>query len=396
VLAHGSCVVGAGEDADLILEDETVSRRHVELKLVPEGVEVIDLGSRNGTFYLGQRVQHMVLAPGSKIRLGRVELDLEADNSALAAQLSSTNHYGSLRGGSEPMRHLYGLMERLTGSLVSVLIEGETGTGKELIAKTLHDQSMVKEGPFVAVNCGALDQALVRSELFGHVRGAFTGAVDARVGAFEAATNGTLFLDEIGELPLEVQPLLLRVLETRSVQRVGDSSTRKVNVRVITATHRNLEDLVREGRFREDLYYRLLVVRLTVPPLRHRPGDIPDLVRSFSDELQLPPLPEEVITQFVARSWTGNVRELKNAVLAYLALGTLPTAARSDAVLDAALRGAVDLSLPYAEQKDQLIDRFLRVYLDVLLKQAGQNQSEAARLSGIDRSHLNKLIRKLL
>jgi len=294
------------------------------------------------------------------------------------------------------MRHLYGLMERLNGSRLSVLIEGETGTGKELIARTLHDQSMVKQGPFVAINCGALDQALVRSELFGHVRGAFTGAVETRVGAFEAATNGTLFLDEIGELPLEIQPFLLRVLETRQVQRVGDTATRKVNVRVISATHRSLEDLVREGRFREDLYYRLLVVRLVVPPLRQRPSDIPDLVRSFCEELQLPPLPEEVITEFGTRRWAGNVRELQNAVLAYSALGNLPTAARSDVGLDAALRAAVELSLPYAEQKDQLIERFLRVYLDVLLKEAGQNQSEAARLSGIDRSHLNKLIRKLL
>jgi DNA-binding NtrC family response regulator len=395
VLDQGSCVVGAGEDADLIVDDETVSRRHVELKLVPEGVEVIDLGSRNGTFYLGQRVQHIILGPGSKIRLGRVELGLETDGGALAAQLSRTNHYGSLRGGSEPMRHLYGLMERLSGSLVPILIEGETGTGKELIAKTLHDQSMVKQGPFVAINCGALDQALVRSELFGHVRGAFTGAVETRVGAFEAATNGTLFLDEIGELPLDIQPLLLRVLETRLVQRVGDSTPRKVNVRVVCATHRSLEDLVREGRFRQDLYYRLVVVRLLVPPLRQRPSDIPDLVRSFCDELQLPPLPEEVTAQFATRAWPGNVRELKNAVLAYSALGTLTTAVPGDAGLDAALRAAVDLSLPYAEQKDRLIDRFLRIYLDVLLNQTEQNQSEAARLSGIDRSHLNKLIRKL-
>jgi two-component system nitrogen regulation response regulator GlnG len=328
--------------------------------------------------------------------MSKVERGLEPDTSAPAAQLSSTSHYGALRGGSEPMRHLYGVMERLTGSLLTVSIEGETGTGKELIARTLHDQSMVKQGPFVAINCGALDQALVRSELFGHVRGAFTGAVETRVGAFEAASNGTLFLDEIGELPLEIQPFLLRALETRQVQRVGDTATRKVNVRVISATHRGLEDLVREGRFREDLYYRLLVVRLVVPPLRQRPSDIPDLVRSFCNELQLPPLPEEVITEFGTRRWAGNVRELQNAVLAFSALGSLPTAARSDAGLDAALRAAVELSLPYAEQKDQLNERFLRVYLDALLKKAGQNQSEAARLSGIDRSHLNKLIRKVL
>jgi hypothetical protein len=163
-------------------------------------------------------------------------------------------------------------------------------------------------GPFVAINCCALHQALVRSELFGHVRGAFTGAVETRVGAFEAATNGTLFFDEVGELALEIQPSLLRVLETRQVQRVGDTATRKVDVRLISATHRSLEDSVSEDRFREDLCYRLMVVRLLVPPLRQRPSDIPDLVPFFSDDLQLPPLPEEVITQFTTRAWPGNVR----------------------------------------------------------------------------------------
>jgi len=336
------------------------------------------------------------LAAFDSVTESRVGRGLEPQDRAPTAPLSTSNRYGALRGGSEPMRHLYGLMERLTGSLLSVLIEGETGTGKELIARTLHEQSIVKRGPFIAINCGALDQALVRSELFGHVRGAFTGAVETRVGAFESATNGTLFLDEIGELPLEIQPFLLRALETRQVQRVGETATRQVNVRVLSATHRRLEDLVREGRFREDLYYRLVVVRLVAPPLRQRPSDIPDLVRSFCDELRLPPLPEEVITEFATRRWAGNVRELQNAVLAYSALGTLLPSARSDAGLDAALHAAIDLSLPYSEQKDQLNDRFLRVYLEVLLKKSGKNQSEAARLSGIDRSHLNKLIRKLI
>jgi DNA-binding NtrC family response regulator len=391
----GTCVVGAGEDADLILDDETVSRRHVELKLVPEGVEIIDLGSRNGTFYLGQRFQHMILALGSKIRLGRVELKLDADENALRAQPPSrTSTYGALCGGSNAMQNLYGLLDRLAGSLVSVLIEGESGTGKELVARTLHEQSMVRNGPFVAVNCGALDHALVRSELFGHVRGAFTGAVEARVGAFEAAANGTLFLDEIGELPLDLQPVLLRALETRSIQRVGETNPRQVNVRVITATHRKLDELVREGKFREDLYYRLLVVRLSVPPLRARPADIPELVRHFCSELQMPPLSEEVVTELERRPWPGNVRELKNAVLAYGALGVIPTAIASDAGLDAALRTAVDLGAPYAVQKEQLLSRFIRIYLEALLEHTNNNQSEAARISGIDRSHLNKLTRK--
>jgi DNA-binding NtrC family response regulator len=248
------------------VNDETVSRRHLELKLVPEGVEVVDLGSRNGTFYQGQRVQHMVLSLGARVRVGRVELCLEADSESLAgASGDKVGRYGNLIGSSLAMRRVYGVLERLEGSLVSVLIGGESGTGKEVVARAIHDRSIVAEGPFVAVNCGALDRALVRSELFGHVRGAFTGAIESRAGAFEAASNGTLFLDEIAELPLDTQPVLLRTLETGTVQRVGETNERKVKVRLLAASNRRLEELVKEGKFREDLYYRLLVVRVALP-----------------------------------------------------------------------------------------------------------------------------------
>ena len=396
LLQQGSCVVGAGHDADLVLEDETVSRRHLELKLVPEGVEVVDLGSRNGTFYLDQRVQHMVLSLGSRIRLGRIELSLDADTDSLQKlPAGNVDGYGSLLGSSPAMRQVYGLLERLEGSLASVLIDGESGTGKELVARMIHERSMASSGPFVVVNCGALDRALIRSELFGHARGAFTGAVEARAGAFEAAANGTLFLDEIGELPLETQPVLLRALETSAVQRVGETAERKVKVRVVAATNRRLEELVRDGKFREDLYYRLLVVRLRLPSLRERPSDVPELVRRFAVELGLAPVADEIVEQFEARAWPGNVRELKNAVHAYAALGSLPlTAAGNEVGLDAALRAAVDLSTPYADLKERMLERFLRVYLELLMQHTGGNQSEASRISGIDRSHLNKLLRK--
>jgi DNA-binding NtrC family response regulator len=388
-------VIGAGKQADLVLEDETVSRRHLELKLVPEGVELVDLGSRNGTFYLDNRVQHMVLALGSRLRVGRVELSIEADDSIERIAESKGDHYGSLLGSSPAMRHVYGLLERLEGSLVTVLVNGESGTGKEVVARMLHDRSMVAAGPFVAVNCGALDRSLVRSELFGHARGAFTGAVDSRGGAFEAASNGTLFLDEIGELPLEMQPVLLRALETGTVQRVGETTERKVKVRLITATNRKLEELVHEGKFREDLYYRLLVVRLELPPLRERRGDIGMLVRGFAAELGAPRVPDEVIHQFESRPWPGNVRELKNAVRAYAALGSMPMPTRGGEVgLEASLRASVDLSRPYAELKEALVERFQRVYLELLLAQTNGNQSEAARISGIERSYLNKMLKR--
>ncbi len=396
-LQHGGCVVGAGKDADFVVEDETVSRRHVELKLVPEGVEVLDLGSRNGTFYRDQRVQHMVLSLGSRLRLGRVELAFEPDDQTLARlPTGQADRYGSLIGSSEAMRRIYALLERLEGSLVPVLIGGESGTGKEVVARLLHDRSMIGKGPFVAVNCGVLDRTLVRSELFGHARGAFTGAVENRAGVFEAAANGTLFLDEIGELPLEVQPVLLRVLETGTVQRVGETLERPAKVRLVAATNRKLDELVKEGKFREDLYYRLLVVHLELPPLRERAGDIPALVRQFASEQGVGAIDDDVIAQFATRRWPGNIRELKNAVRAFAALGSLSQSSqRPDAGLDAALRESIDLAKPYADLKEQLLERFQRVYLELLLAHTGGNQSEAARLSGLERSHLNKVLKRL-
>jgi two-component system, NtrC family, response regulator GlrR len=292
------------------------------------------------------------------------------------------------------MRQVYGVLERLEGSLVSVLIGGESGTGKEVVARMLHERSLVASGPFVAVNCGALDRALVRSELFGHVRGAFTGAAEARAGAFEAASKGTLFLDEIGELPLDVQPVLLRALETGVVQRVGEANERKVKVRLLAASNRRLETLVSEGKFREDLYYRLLVVRVSLPSLRERRSDIPALVRHFTAELGAPPVSDQIMAEFESRAWPGNVRELRNAVQAYAALGAFPVAGeRHEVGLDAALRAAIDLAKPYAELKERIVERLMRVYLELLMAHTQGNQSEASRISGIDRSHLNKVLR---
>jgi DNA-binding NtrC family response regulator len=396
-LHEGACVVGAGNDAHFVLEDDTVSRRHAELKLVPEGIEVVDLGSRNGTFYHDQRVQHMVLRLGSRLRLGRVELALEPDQQPSDhSPLRDVDHYGALFGSSDAMRRLYALLERLEGSLVPVLLRGESGTGKEVVARLLHERSLVGKGPFVAVNCGLLDRTLARSELFGHARGSFTGATENHAGAFEAAANGTLFLDEIGELPLDVQPVLLRALELGVVQRVGETVERPIRVRLIAATNRKLDELVKAGKFREDLYYRLLVVQVELPPLRARAADIPALVRRFAAELGVHSIDDEVIAELTNRPWPGNVRELKNAVRAYLAVGSVaPAMAASSPVLDEALRESIDLSRPYSELKERVLERFQSLYLELLLARTGGNQSEAARVSGLDRSYLNRVIKRL-
>ena len=395
-LERGSCVVGAGSQADLIVDDPEVSRRHVELTLVPEGVLVADLGSRNGTFYLGQRVERMTLALGSRLKIGSAELRLEVDPDALTAADDAPSEYRGLRGSSAPMRKLFARLSRLEGSLVNVLIQGESGVGKELIASALHQGSSLAAEPMVTLNCGALPRELVASELFGHNKGAFTGAHADREGAFERADGRTLFLDEIGELPLDVQPMLLRALESGEVTRVGGNAPKRVKVRVIAATDRDLSDEVAAARFREDLYFRLAVVTLEVPPLRDRAADIPLLAATFAKAEGLGALPDDVVAELATRPWPGNVRELKNAVRAFAALGEVPDATRARAAndLDGAIALVVDPSRPYAEQKEEIAGRFTRIYLEQVLQEAGGNQTEAARVAGLDRGYFGRLLVK--
>jgi transcriptional regulator with GAF, ATPase, and Fis domain len=294
------------------------------------------------------------------------------------------------------MRKLFARLARLEGSLVNVVILGESGVGKELIASALHQGSSLAAEPMVTLNCGALPRELVASELFGHNKGAFTGAYDDRAGAFERADGGTLFLDEIGELPLDVQPMLLRALESGEVTRVGGNHPKRVKVRVIAATNRDLSAEVAEGRFREDLYFRLAVVTLEVPPLRERAADIPLLASTFAAAEGLGALPDDVIAELATRPWPGNVRELKNAIRAFAALGEVPDPqrARAGGDLDGAIASMIDPSRPYAEQKDEVAARFTRIYLEKVLQRAGGNQTEAARIAGLDRGYLGRLLVK--
>jgi len=393
-LSKGRVVLGAGDKADVVLDDKAVSRRHVELSLVPEGVFVRDLESRNGTYYQGHRIERMVLSPGSRITLGSAEVALDADVASLGEAGEETSYRGLL-GTSTAMRRLFTILGRLEGSLVSVLVEGESGVGKELIARAIHEGSQVAAGPLVVVNCGAIGRELVLSELFGHAKGAFTGANEARIGAFEAAHDGTLFLDEIGELPLDVQPVLLRALESGEVKPLGENATRQVKVRLVAATNRDLAEEVAEGRFREDLFYRLAVVRLGVPPLAERLDDVPLLAASFARQAGAGELPPDVIEQLSTRTWPGNARELKNAVLAYLAIGVLPESNLGPGgLLEMALQQAIDLDEPYQDQKERFTALFSRLYFEALLDKAGGNQSEAARIGGVERSYLRKLLDK--
>jgi two-component system, NtrC family, nitrogen regulation response regulator GlnG len=394
-LYAGSLVIGAGKDADIIVADKAMSRAHVELALVPEGVRVKDLGSMNGTFYLGQKIESIVLTLGSRIKLGTTEVSLEPDIDSLeGAPETGHSTYRGLAGASAAMRRLFAVLARLEGSLVNVFLEGESGVGKELIARAIHDGSALANGPMVAVNCAAFARELVASELFGHKKGAFTGAVDARKGAFEAADGGTLFLDEVGELPIDVQPMLLRALESGEVKPIGGNESRIVKVRVVAATNRDVVSEMKTGNFREDLYYRLAVVKLSIPPLRERPEDIEVFAQRFASAAGLGELPKEVIDRLKEHDWPGNARELRNAVQAYAALGTLPEGASETDLLETALRRLIDPTKSYQEQKDEFSSRFTRTYLEMLLARTGGNQSEAARVSGVDRSYLGKLIVK--
>jgi DNA-binding NtrC family response regulator len=396
-LSAGTCTVGSAPPSNVVVADPTISRAHVELELTPAGVAVRDLGSHNGTFYLGQRVERIVLALGSRLSLGRATLAVDADVETLYRDPSFVGiDYAGIVGASPPMQRLFGLLQRLEASTVSVLIEGESGVGKELVARALHVRSALRGGPFVAVNCGALPRELVNSELFGHKKGAFTGALENRKGAFEAADGGTLFLDEIGELPLDVQPALLRAIESGEVQPVGSDAVRQVRVRFVAATNRALKAEVGRGRFREDLYYRLAVVRLHVPPLRERIDDIELLAHHFATDLGLEALEPELVEQLKGRAWPGNVRELRNAVQAYAALGELVEGAPlAPETIDHALATFVNVGRPYAEQKEALVERFARVYLAALMKHTDGNQTAAARLAGLNRGYLGQLLIKL-
>ena len=393
-LGSGHCIIGAGANCDIVIDEAAVSRQHLSLMLVPEGVAVTDLNSRNGTFYLGQRVQKITLALGARLKIGATTIAIDADGESLrSASVWAEDEYRGIVGPSIVMRRLFATLARLEGSLVAALIMGESGVGKELVARALHEGSTIADGPHIVVNCGAIPRELVASELFGHRRGAFTGATENRKGAFELANNGTIFLDEIGELPLDMQPVLLRVLETGEVRPVGGDVLR-VRVRVIAATNRDLAEEVAAGRFREDLFYRLAVVRLTVPPLRERVDDIDALARAFAASMNVA-LPDEVVQQLKTRSYPGNVRELRNVVQAFAALGAVPEPSGvREGEIERLLADGVDVGVPYAQQKEQLNDTFTRVYLQTLLAATNGNQTQAAKLAGLDRSYLGRLVVK--
>ena len=404
-LDSGSAMIGSGSDCELQLSDKSVSRQHVKLSVQDDGVFVEDMGSTNGTLYLEQQIDKLVIKTGARLDLGRCALDILPMIDSESMPVTTQDHYHELLGSSLVMRKVYSILEMLEESEAPVLIEGETGTGKELVASALHNKSCRAEKPFIIIDCGNVPAELMESELFGHRKGSFTGAISDRSGAFESADGGTIFLDEIGEMPVELQPKLLRVLETGQVKRIGDSVHKAINVRIVAATHRNLMKLIDENKFREDLYYRLAVIRVQLPPLRARREDILILARALADKIskgkpyKMPKAAEEF---FMRYEWPGNVRELRNVVHRILTLGMYGLATRPDvpkrvaenAADDADAFGQGDVSGLYREARDRAIRSFEGAYLKDLVTKAKSNISEAARLAGMDRKQLRTLLKK--
>jgi DNA-binding NtrC family response regulator len=395
-------VIGTGELANLRLTDHTVSREHLRLHLSDTGVVLRDDGSRNGTWIGGLRIHHASLASGARITLGSTTLTIHVDADVSELPVSSRGRFGDALGTSHAMRAVFALLERAAPTELTILIEGESGVGKEVLARAIHGASARKDGPFVAVDCGAIPANLIESELFGHVRGAFTGAQGDRAGLFASANGGTIFLDEIGELPIDVQPKLLRVLEAREVRPVGSNKSQAVDVRVVAATNRRLAEAVENGQFREDLLYRLSVVRVHVPPLRDRPTDIVPIAKHFlvmqtkEPTAQFPP---EVEGMLLGYAWPGNVRELRNVVMRFAALGVRDRASLLESggwSSTPAARADENLSdLPYHEARQRMIDVFDRRYVEDALSKSDGVAIRAAERAGIARSTFYRMLERL-
>ncbi|MBT8495335.1 MAG: sigma 54-interacting transcriptional regulator [Deltaproteobacteria bacterium] len=414
--------IGARRGNDLPLSDAKVSGLHCEIRLDERGYVLRDLDSTNGTFVAGYRLGEIYVPPGTLIALGTSKIRFEPLGESVEIELSNQDRLAGMVGRSVKMRELFARVEKLAATAATVLVSGETGTGKELVAEALHELSARKDGPFVVLDCSSIPENLIESELFGHEKGAFTGATSSYAGAFERASGGTLFLDEIGEMPLALQPKLLRVLEDHKDRRVGGSKVIEVDIRVVAASNRDLGVEVNRGRFREDLFYRLAVARVHVPPLRERKEDVAILIEHFLSILpgaERTQLESDTVELMKKHDWPGNVRELRNVIERAVLLAEKPT---SPATLKASRRPktdtseartppprtptpmpndeerlslVVDIKTPFKQAKQDLVTEFEKRYISKLLEEHGGNISAAARAAGIDRMSIHKMLNRL-
>jgi DNA-binding NtrC family response regulator len=387
----GTVVVGSHADVDLVLTDPAVSRYHLELRLLTEGVLAVDLGSTNGTKVGGVRIDRVLIPPGGTVRLGHTHVQVMPDD-RVESNTTPSGRLGDFVTCAPLLEKVLGRLQIVSRTDATVLIEGETGTGKEILAHAIHRASARASGPFVVVDCGAVNQGVLESQLFGHLKGAFTSAVSDRVGAFESASSGTVFLDELGELPIELQPKLLRVLEARTVRRVGDNVDRPIDVRFICATNRDLESMLRERTFRDDLYYRVAVVRAKIPPLRERPEDIPLLAEHYTKKLggDRVHLSREAIGVLASYDWPGNARELRNVIERAVALSPEGVIKPDDLFPDREEKQPSS----FHDAKDRVIAEFEKRYVRALIARHEGNISGAAREAGLSRTALYALMKR--
>jgi DNA-binding NtrC family response regulator len=395
-------VVGRDPSCQLVVNDSGVSAMHAELVATPRGVRLRDLGSKNGTWVGDLRVMEAYLGDATSFWIARTELQFEPGKPEKVG-LPDLDRFGPLWGKSAPMLDLFRRLQKAAATDLTVLVQGETGVGKELVAQAVHQASARKGGPFVVVDCGAIAPTLAEATLFGHEKGAFTGAMTARESPFVEASGGTLFIDELGELPIDVQPKLLRALAERRVKRVGSNTYQPFDARIVAATRRDLEGAVNAGTFRSDLYFRLAQVRAFAPPLRQRLDDLPGLIRHMLDQMGHKSawrrVSRSTLDRLLRYDWPGNVRELRNAVAVALALADdkepLDIAAalglkagkpRGTIVEATANRG-------YHDAKREALQQFERAYFAQLAEATGGNVAEISRRTGLQRTHVRRYLR---
>lgn len=396
-------VVGASPDCDIAVKDPRMSRRHCELRITERGVILRDLNSKNGTYINKVPILEAILALDALVELGNSTLRLVASGRTTLIPLSPSARFGGAVGASLAMRAVFAKLEKAAPTSETILLLGESGTGKEVLAKAVHDQSPRKGGPFVIFDCSAVAPNLVEDELFGHEKGAYTGANNARAGVLEQAHEGTLFIDELGELPLDLQPKLLRALESRQYRRLGASAHRRFDTRIVAATHRDLRTRIAQNQFREDLYYRLAVAEIHIPPLRERREDIPLLVDRFLN-LQTPPrsindLPPNAMALLESHHWPGNVRELRNTVARFVLFGEEalpPVSSRQTSLVPPppSSQPASFAGMTLSAAREKVLEDFEKRYIAKRLSEHSGNVTRAADAMGVSRQYLHKLMDK--
>jgi len=380
--------IGSSLENDIIISDDYISRKHCKLELSDEGLVLIDLGSTNGTSYEGEKIERIHLSRRGKFTIGKTEIQYKIIESEEALSPYRDRRFGNMIGASRSIRQIFSLVKKVAKTDVTVLITGESGTGKELVAMSLHEESTREKAPFIAINCGAIPANIIESEFFGHEKGAFTGAEQTRRGVFEQAHLGTLFLDEIGEMSIDLQTRLLRVLETKTVRRIGGYKDIPVDVRIIAATNQDLKKRVRDGKFREDLFFRLYIIPIHIPSLRERPIDIEVLAEHFTDFFSRGRncLTSQAIQKIKQHKWPGNVRELKNTIQRAVILSKGVNISSKEIDISEFIEDHTSTSA-------QLVHHEKNAIINALKSNKG-NQSKTANFLGIGRATLANKIKK--